>query len=441
MKRLLLVLMLGTSLLKADTMEALLENIRQSGALENRLEKERLDRFVNERAERQRLLNEAKAELAKEEARSRALSATVDAHEKSLKQLEEELHRRSGTLGELFGVVRQNAGEFKAAISDSVVSAQIPGREKWLGALAASRELPAAADLEKFWFLMTEEMAQSGKIARFKAAVIDPAGEENEREVVRIGAFGALSGGYYLAWESGSQRLVQTPAQPARSVRSQAADFETTAKPAAVAVDPTRGAVLSLLALRPGFLDRMAQGGAIGYLILLLGLGGVGFGLWRVWRLYRVDRAMKMQLEHLSDPKTDNPLGRVQKVWLDNRAIQPEALSAAMDEAVLKELPELEKGQGALKLLAAVAPLLGLLGTVVGMIATFQSITLFGTGDPKLMAGGISQALVTTMQGLIVAVPLLFLHGWLRFRSGRMIDLIESQSAGLMAETLEANRG
>ena len=441
MKRILWFLSLSATLLWAGDMAELLQKVRQSGQQESALEKERLDRFVNERSERAQLLEAAKAELAREEARSRRLSAAVDANEAALKTLEEELHRRSGTLGEFFGVVRQNAGEFKAEAADSIISAQIPDRAEWLGKLAASRTLPEAADLEKLWYLLTEEMAQSGQIVRFGATVITPEGKSETREVVRLGAFGAIANGRYLVWQGGAKTLIEPAAQPGRSVRSQAKDFESAAKAAPVAIDPTRGSVLSLLALRPGLVERMAQGGLIGYLILLLGAGGIFYGLWRTARFYLYERAIKTQLGDLSHPRTDNPLGRVQKVWLENKAAAPDALHTAMDEAVLKELPELEKGQGALKLLAAVAPLLGLLGTVVGMIATFQSITLFGTGDPKLMAGGISQALVTTMQGLIVAVPLLFLHGWLRFRSGAMIDLIESQSAGLMAETLEAKRG
>ncbi|MGE4294620.1 MAG: MotA/TolQ/ExbB proton channel family protein [Campylobacterales bacterium] len=441
MKKLLMVLCLLAGIAQADKMDELLEKIRQGGTAEKQLEGERLERFVADRNERKRMLEAALAELAREEARSRRLSATVDENERQLKALEETLHQRSGALGEFFGVVRQNAGEFKAVTADSVISAQLPGRTEWLGRLAASRELPEAADLEKLWYLMAEEMAQSGRVVRFETEVIGEDGTAKKQEVVRLGAFGAIAQGRYLHYDSALGLLTTPVAQPAGGVRAKAEEFEKAAHPSAVAIDPTRGAVLSLLSLRPGFMERMAQGGSIGYLILLLGIGGVAFGLWQALRLHGVDRAMKTQLDNLHEPKENNPLGRVQRVWLENRATPPEALSAAMDEAVLKELPELEKGQGALKLLAAVAPLLGLLGTVVGMIATFQSITLFGTGDPKLMAGGISQALVTTMQGLIVAVPLLFLHGWLRFRSGRMIDLIESQSAGLMAETLEARRG
>jgi biopolymer transport protein ExbB len=134
---------------------------------------------------------------------------------------------------------------------------------------------------------------------------------------------------------------------------------------------------------------------------------------------------------------TDNPLGRILSVYDDNETIDPESLELKIDEAILREVPQLEKYHSIVKVFAAIAPLLGLLGTVVGMIVTFQALTLFGTGDPKLMAGGISQALVTTMLGLIVAIPLVFLHSILTSWSGTLIEILEEQSAGLIARHAE----
>ena len=89
---------------------------------------------------------------------------------------------------------------------------------------------------------------------------------------------------------------------------------------------------------------------------------------------------------------------------------------------------------------ANTATLLGLLGTVTGMIATFQSITLFGTGDPKLMAGGISQALITTVLGLIAAIPLLLLHNFVATRSKDLVQILEERSAGMVASRAEKGK-
>ncbi len=132
-----------------------------------------------------------------------------------------------------------------------------------------------------------------------------------------------------------------------------------------------------------------------------------------------------------------NPIGDMLGAYQAHRGDNIEDLESKLDEIILRNVPKFEKGISIIKLIASVAPLLGLLGTVVGMIATFQAITLFGTGDPKLMAGGISEALVTTMQGLVVAVPMLFLYTLVQTQSRRLIQVLEEQSAGFVARYQE----
>ncbi len=432
MRVLLIALLLSLSLQAADSMQALLDRITQEGSVEAIKERERLDRFLSDRDERERLLTEARRELAAEQARTDQLTRAIDANEAALKELEQVLHQRSGVLGELFGVVRQYAGDFRALAQESVITAQKRDRIAFLERLSGSKALPEAADLERFWHLMLEQIAASGEIVRFEAPVVTPQGKSQSQSVVRLGDFGAISQGRYLLWHGPSMALVEPDAQPPGALLSQAADFSRSASVAPVAVDPSGGGILALYELRPDWSDRIVQGGLVGYLILALGAIGIVLGLLQVGRLFMIERATRRQLAHLEAPKADNPLGRILLAFKGAPQADRESQEALMDEAILRELPPLERGQGVLKLLAAVAPLLGLLGTVVGMIATFQAITLFGTGDPKMMAGGISQALVTTMLGLSVAVPLLFLHGWLRYRSNALLELFESQSAGLM---------
>jgi len=149
---------------------------------------------------------------------------------------------------------------------------------------------------------------------------------------------------------------------------------------------------------------------------------------------------MSRQKRNIDSPSEDNPLGRVLSVYSKDPNVDTETLELRLDEAVLREIPPLEKGLSALKILAAVGPLLGLLGTVTGMIITFQQIQLFGTGDPKLMAGGISQALTTTVQGLIMAIPMVLLHAFLSSRSKALIQVLEEESAGIIAEHAEKTR-
>ena len=132
-----------------------------------------------------------------------------------------------------------------------------------------------------------------------------------------------------------------------------------------------------------------------------------------------------------------NPLGRVMMAYDDAKSKDGDVVELKLDEAILRESPKLEFGLNFLKLGAGIAPLLGLLGTVTGMIKTFQAMMIYGTGDPQLMAGGISEALVTTMLGLIAAIPLLILHSFCASLARGVQNTLEEQSAGIVARHVE----
>jgi biopolymer transport protein ExbB len=162
---------------------------------------------------------------------------------------------------------------------------------------------------------------------------------------------------------------------------------------------------------------------------------------WRIAYLGFTYLRIQAQLRDISRPGQANPLGRVLAAVEGIPLQEEELLQLKLDEAVLAEIPALERGNGLIKLLAATSPLLGLLGTVTGMILTFQAISLFGSGDPKLMAGGISQALVTTVLGLVVAIPLLFGHSLINALSRSMIQRLDEQCAGVLARNAERQTG
>jgi biopolymer transport protein ExbB len=431
------VFLLSQSVLaKHLDLDQLLREVKQSQGVQGKINKTREARFLAEKNQQASRLATARAELLKQQSLSDQLKSQMDSNEKELGQLETELKKRSGVLGELFGVARQAAGDLKADLENSIISQQFPDRTKQLDELVNNKALPTIDQLESLWFTLQQEMTESGKVVHYQTEILTASGEPRLAKVVRIGGFNALAEGQYLRYLPETGKLAELARQPGSKYTSLAADFiETTSGQADVALDPTRGVMLSLLIQTPDVFERIKQGGIIGYIILALGVAGFVFAIWRLIALTSIGAKMTQQMEN-TEPDSTNPLGRVLAAAQKNGVQDTETYELLLDEAITKEIPQLEKGQSMIKLLAAVAPLLGLLGTVTGMIATFQSISLFGTGDPKLMASGISQALVTTMLGLVVAIPLLFLHSLVASRSRTLVQILDEQSAGLLSKRL-----
>jgi biopolymer transport protein ExbB len=425
----------------ATTFNELLENVRSDSIARSQENTTRVQRFLASRDQQQLLLDDARSELTGENARSARLKQQFDTNELELTELTETVQVRVGNMGELFGVVRQVAGDTKGIIDNSLVSAELRGRSDLANRLAQARGLPSMQDLTDLYVLLLEEMTESGRVARFDAEVIGAEGTATTAEVLRVGVFNVISGDQFLQYVPESTSLQVLARQPAGRYRELAAGL-TQAQSGTVpmAVDPSRGAILGLLVQAPSLTERIQQGGLVGYVIIVLGLFGVVIAIARLVSLSGASRGIRAQLRTES-ADAGNALGRILGVYEHNRSVDNETLELKLDEAILREVPALERGQSWIKVLAAVAPLLGLLGTVVGMIRTFQAITLFGTGDPKLMAGGISQALVTTVLGLVVAIPLVLLHSLVSSRSKTLVEILEEQSAGIIARHADRGRG
>jgi biopolymer transport protein ExbB len=428
---------------RASSLEDLLQEIRDGGRAQREENTKREAEFRATRARQEELLARAEVAKAAEEERSATLERQFEENETRIPELQETLRGRMGALGELFGVVRQVAGDTQALVQQSLISAQLPGRGEILGRLGENQELPSVSDLEHLWFTLQQEMTESANVARFTAPVIAAQGGEAEATVSRVGPFIAVSNGRYLQFLPETGKLAELARQPASRHLASVEELEAaTAGIVGVSIDPSRGSILSLLIQTPSFRERIRQGGIVGYVIICLGIVGVLLTGQRVVYLGVVGRRIQAQIAS-TEPRGDNPLGRIQSVYMQNAGADVESLELKLDEAILKEVPRLERGNAMIKVLSVVGPLLGLLGTVTGMIETFQAITLFGTGDPKLMASGISQALVTTVQGLVMAIPLTLLHSLVSGRSRGLVQLLQEQSAGIIAahdEHLEASR-
>ncbi len=430
---LILSLSLAASFAHADTLDDLLDSVKRGQAEGRAVNAEREARFLRHKSEQESLYREARREAEQLDRQAAGLRERFQKNEAEIAKLKEELKQRSGDLEQLGTVFRQASGDAQGLLSESLVTSQLPDRLAVLADLSRVDGIPAPEDIESLWYELQREMTENGRIARYRSEYVDAGGEPVGAEITRYGVFSATADGQYLRYRPASRRLEVLPRQPGSALERLFLQDDST-----VLIDPTRGSLFGLLVVRPDLRERIEQGGIVGAIILVLGAIGVVLALFQLGFLSAQGRRMRRQRESLQQPRDDNALGRILLAAREAGGQQDmETLELAIDEAILKETPKLERLQGGIKLLAAVAPLLGLLGTVTGMIETFQAITLFGTGDPKLMAGGISQALITTVLGLVVAIPLLFMHSLVASRSRVLIQLLDEQSAGMIARGQE----
>ncbi|WP_333607874.1 MotA/TolQ/ExbB proton channel family protein [Arsukibacterium sp.] len=424
-------------------LDQLLEQIKRERVVEGRVNQERERAFLAERADKQALLNTAKRQLTEEEARGRRLQQQYAQNDITIAQKQQELDSALGTMGEVFGVIRQAANKTIGTISSSIISAQYPGRDVPLRTIAAATELPTLEEMEDLWVAMLTEMTESAKISKFDADVVELAGGSSTQRVTRFGTFHLTTNNEYLIRNVDTDQIQPLGRAPQAKIANSVADYHQAraGELASLYVDPTKAnSLLRLNQQRSTLMEYYHEGGTVGYLITVLLAIGLLIALERILVLTAVGGKMRSQLKNLASPSTNNPLGRILKVYHDNKDADVENLELKLDEAILRETPKVDRGIGLIKLFAAVAPLMGLLGTVIGMILTFQQITLYGTGDPKLMAGSISLALVTTALGLIAALPLLFVHSIVQSRAKSILQVLDEQSAGIVAAHAEKEK-
>ena len=417
-------------------MSALLNKVREGRITEDAGHKQREAEFLSRKDQQEQLLATERRTQASLERESARLEETRRNNEAEITRQLETQRERLGQLSELFGVLQQAAGDARAIISASHVSIDNADRMGEIDTLVAkaseSSELPTLAEIRAWPAQMMLEMVGSGEVKKFSHDVRLNDGTLQTMDVTRIGDFGLVGEGKFLQLRENGE-VAELQRQPSGRFTGTIPGFESaTSGIVALGVDPTRGQLLNLEVQKPDVYERLEQGGFIGYLTLSLGVIGVLLAVFQWLYLFMVGNKVKKQVKS-EVANVNNPLGRVLAVYDQNRSVDVETLELKLDEAILKETPALERFLTAVKLISAVAPLFGLLGTVTGMIETFQAITLFGTGDPSQMAGGISAALMTTVEGLVVAIPTLMLHSFVSGSSKGVVHILEEQSAGIIA--------
>jgi biopolymer transport protein ExbB len=430
---------------EARSLTELLRLIEQGQARDSKEAQERQRRFEGQRNEQQNLLDQARNERTAQERASEQLEQTFEENQQAIMTARQALDERLGSLKELFGVLQTVSGDLQGRFDNSLTSLQFPDRGVFLTQLgskmASASELASIEDIEKLWYELQREIKESGEVVRFRHEVVGNTGEQATMDVVRVGLFNVVTADGYLQVKSDGTlaELVKQPNGRYAATTGDLMSAEPGEGPVEFGIDVTRGGILGLLVQSKTFNEQIEDGGIVGYVTMILGAIGLLIAIWRWVVLSQANAKVSAQLKR-DTVSTDNPLGRVLATYESNRDADTETLELKLSEAALREMPALTKGLLFIKVVSVVAPLLGLLGTVTGMIQTFQVITLYGAGDPKLMAGGISQALVTTVQGLVVAIPMVLLHTILTGLSKRIINVLQSQSAGLVAERSEARQ-
>ena len=428
---------------RALNLDDLLKQLEQGQFEQNKQNVQREKEFAAKRSEQDQMLRQATKNRNVALATSERMETQFEENEFKLADLNEAMNKRLGSLKELFGVLQQVSGDTKSKFQNSIISAQILGRAEFLDDLAqsmgSSSKLASIEEIERVWFEMQREMTESGKVTTFTTDVIEAGGNKVSKEVLRVGPFALAADGKYLDYNGTTGSVAELVRQPSGRYGDSAASLQQSSGDLVeFGLDPTGGSILKLLVQAPSLKERVEQGGTVGYIILTVGLVGLLIAVWRFMALFiegaKVDRQLKS-----ATFKDNNSLGRVMKAKDDYPQADIEALELHLTEAILGEVPKLGRSLSIIKVISVVAPLMGLLGTVSGMINTFQAITLFGTGDPKLMAGGISTALVTTVLGLVVAIPMTLLYAILNTRSKSIVYILQEQAAGVIAERAEAH--
>ncbi len=431
---------LAISAVHAQSVDQLLNQIGSGNFQKSKAAADLEQRFRGAGAGKAGIVSSLQQQRQQLEARSQALETQFATNEDELNALRNERERALGDLKELFGSIQQLAGEAQAGFETSIITAQFPDRvDKFSDIskkISQSNNLLTSAEIESVWKEIFNEMAQQGKVSNFTTSVATASGEQEERQVTRVGPFNLVSDGKFLNYVAGG--VAELPRQPDGRYLSQASDLVgASGGDVEFSVDPTKGQLLGAAVESPSIMERVDQGGTVGYIILGVGAFAALIAIWKIITLMGVASAVNKQAANPGSPSDKNPLGRVLKVAAENPNADTEAIELKLSEAIMKETPKLTSWLMFLKIVSVVAPLAGLLGTVLGMIETFQSITLFGAGDPKLMAGGISQALVTTVCGLVVAIPIVLLHTAAASKAKRVEEILEEQSAGMVARQIE----
>lgn len=412
-------------------------------------QQQQLSRLAAEKKALQQQLDVREKAIAALKKENDSLESSLEAYAEQQKKLEIHQQRVLAVMNELDGTVRVGIRDLKAIMERSLVSGRQPGRLRFFDKTLSQKGFPGMTGIRQLVESSFAEIKAGADIVTKHGQFVALDGRMTSGDILCLGALTAI---YrqddnqeigYAVYGKENDALLAVSRAPWLIGRCLKKYLNGSSNE--VYLDFSGGATVRQLALRPTAWERLRSGGVLVWPILLIGLIAFLVSLERFFFLRRVksntDTVMVEMIGLLTAGRwqecldllenKNSPVYNVLTAGLKFRLASRDVLENVLEEAIMKELPRLEKYLPTLQVLAAVAPLLGLLGTVTGMINTFQVITIFGTGDPKLMSGGISEALVTTMLGLMVAIPIILLHAYFSRKVDAVIGDMEEKAVGL----------
>jgi biopolymer transport protein ExbB len=399
-----------------------------------------------------------RAEVEMLEAQGKQLAADVQALQKRKgagqerhEVLTEKWTTKEVEFREISGNVRIAAKDIEALLNTSQLTALFQERLDRIAPVLEPGYFPGIDDISGMTEVLLDEMKRSGQVTLQQGPYVGRDGETHEGDILTLGKFTAMYRSPeevgFLTYAPESKKLFALVNQPDRKMTKTIVNYFD-GESDLVPIDIASGESLVGIGDHASIVEEFKQGGNIMWPILVVGLVVVVFTTYKLIYLKRVhgdtdtimgtvnDLAAKGDWQGVDAimQKHQNhnwPVVNVIRDGVDARREDRETLESVLQESILREMPRLERGVSVMAVLGAIAPLLGLLGTVTGMITTFQVITLYGTGDPKLMSSGISEALVATKWGLCVAVPTMLIHTLLSRRVHGVVSDMEEKAVTL----------
>ncbi|MBU1340172.1 MAG: MotA/TolQ/ExbB proton channel family protein [Proteobacteria bacterium] len=430
--------------------QQLINNAKDEKIQAQKEAREQLELIKNDKTALQDAIGQLKTDIKRLKDRNKQIQTHVSELKIETDKLGQDLETTGAVNREFEGVVRTVAKDLKAMLLQSFQSGMAPGRHKFLEPLILQETYPSMEDVGMLADSLFEEIAASGRVNMTTAPIVDRQGREQMADLLILGNF---TGIYKLDKEIGfllysdqSQRYFALSKLPSSRIKNNIADYMQ-GKSKDVYMDISKGGAIRQLTHELNLMEQVPKGGPIVWPILII----LGMAV-----LILVERIIFFTRKQTHPERLMNTLRQLiiaqdwdgcriyletmrskflPKILLTALALKdrtrPE-MENALQEAILGEIPAIERFLSTLGMLAAISPLLGLLGTVTGMINTFHVITSYGTSDPRMMSGGISEALVTTMLGLTVAIPIMLAHTFLSRRVETQISRMEEKSVAFV---------